>query len=224
MRWLVVLAVLSATRVAAADDAADIAAVTTALPACDPARAHCFGLRLHIARTAEGAMVVEPAWIAAQLAMAHKQFAPLDTSFQVVAIDFLPATAARLEDRAARNALAKQVKRAAIDVFFTGYLADVDKADAFAYGVTWRTKDDRKFIIISGMGRDRTLAHELGHFFGLPHSTYAISIMNKTARDDPPPELRRFADEEVEVMKPVLARLVRAKVITRLAAGTSPSN
>lgn len=213
MRWLAVLVLLCASRVARADDAGDTAAVTAALPSCDAARAHCFGLRLHIARTADGTMVVEPAWIAAQLAMAHTQFAAIDTSFQVISIDFLPASAARIEDRPQRNALAKQVKPPAIDVFFTGYLADVDKADAFVYGVTWRTKDERKYIIISGMGRDRTLAHELGHFFGLPHSTYAISIMNKTARDEPPPEQRRFADEELEKMKPVLARLVRAKVI-----------
>jgi len=216
-----VLAVLLGSRVASADDATDIAAVTAALPRCDPERAHCFALRLHIARTEAGDLIVEPAWIAAQLAMVHKQFVPLDTSFEVSGIDFLPVTAARLEDRSARNALAKLVKAPAIDVFFTGYLADVDKADAFAYGVTWRTKDDRKFIIISGMGRDRTLAHELGHFFGLPHSTYAISIMNKAARDDPPPEDRRFADEEVEKMKPVLVRLVRAKVISERRAGTA---
>ena len=213
MRWFVVLAVLCTTRAAVAEDATDIAAVTAALPTCEAARAHCFGLRFHIARTDVGEMVVEPTWIAAQLAMANKQFAPLDTSFQVVGIDFLPAAAARIEDRPERNALAKQVKGPAIDVFFTGYLADVDKADSFAYGVTWRTKDERKYIIISGMGRDRTLAHELGHFFGLPHSTYAVSIMNKAARDDPPPEKRRFADEEIEKMKPALVRLVRAKVI-----------
>lgn len=214
VRSTICLALFLAIRVAHADDASDRAAITAALPTCDAARAHCFGLRLHVARNADGAMVVEPAWIAAQLAMAHRQFVPLDTSFQVISIDFLPVSAARLEDRAQRNALAKQVSPPAIDVFFTGYLADVDKKDAFAYGVTWRTKDERKFIIISGMGRDRTLAHELGHFFGLPHSTYAISIMNKTARDTPPPEERRFADEEVEKMKPVLARLVRAKIIT----------
>ncbi len=198
---------------AAADDAADVATVTAALPTCDPGRAHCFGLRVHIARSDAGEMVVAPAWIAAQLAMANKQFEPLETSFQVVGIDFLPGDATRIDDRPERNALARQVKGPAIDVFFTGYLADVDKADSFAYGVTWRTKDERKYIIISGMGRDRTLAHELGHFFGLPHSTYAISIMNKAARDDPPPENRRFADEEIAKMKPVLVRLVRTKVI-----------
>jgi hypothetical protein len=196
VRWLVVLAVLCASRVAGADDAADVATVTSALPACDPGRAHCFGLRVHIARSDAGEMVVEPAWIAAQLAMANKQFEPLETSFQVVGIDFLPADATRIDDRPERNALSRQVK-----------------ADSFAYGVTWRTKDERKYIIISGMGRDRTLAHELGHFFGLPHSTYAISIMNKAARDDPPPENRRFADEEIAKMKPVLVRLVRTKVI-----------
>lgn len=216
MKIAIVFALLCASEVAHADAAGDIAAVTAAMPGCDAARAHCFGLRLHIARTEGGAMVVEPAWIAAQLAMANKQFEPLGTSFQLVGVDFLPIDAARIDDRPERSALATQVKGPAIDVFFTGYLADVDKVDAFINGVTWRTKDDRRYIIISGMARDRTLAHELGHFFGLPHSTYAVSIMNKTARDDPPPEERRFADEEITKMKPVLVRLVRSKVIAEL--------
>jgi len=217
---LVVLFALLRASVAHADDAADLDAITKAAPHCEATRAHCFAIRLHVARTSAAAMVVDPAWIAAQLAFANKQFEPLDTSFQLAAVDFLPETAARLEDRAARNALAKRVTGTVIDVFLTGYLADVDKPGSFAYGVTWRTKADHKYIIVSGMGRDRTLAHELGHFFGLPHSTYAVSIMNKTARDDPPPEDRRFADEEIEAMKPVLARLVRSKIIAEVTPAT----
>lgn len=218
MRVLAVLVVLfAAARPArAADDAADGAAMISAAPHCEKARAHCFAIRLHVARSEEGAAIVEPAWFAAQLAMANKQFAPLDTSFQLAGVDFLPATAARLEDRAARVALASKIGGTVIDVFLTGYLADIDKPGAFAYGVTWHTKGDRKFIIVSGMGRDRTLAHELGHFFGLPHSTFKISIMNKTPRDDPPPEDRRFADEEIAKMKPVLVALVRAKTIAEV--------
>jgi hypothetical protein len=198
---------------ARADDAADSNALMAAAPSCDAARAHCFGIRLHVARNEDGTMVVTPDWFAAQLAMANRQFAVLDTSFQVTEIEFLDASAARIDDREERTSLAKYMRGTVIDVFLTGYLADIDKPDAFIRGVTWHTKNDGRLIILSAMGADRTLAHELGHFFGLPHSRYAISIMNKTPRDAPPQEDRRFADEEVTVMKPVLKRLVKTKVI-----------
>jgi len=44
------------------------------------------------------------------------------------------------------------------------------------------------------------LAHELGHFFGLPHSKYPVSIMNKTPRDDPPHAERGFHAKELAIM------------------------
>jgi hypothetical protein len=59
----------------------------------------------------------------------------------------------------------------------------------------------------------RTLAHELGHFFGLPHSTYKISIMNKKKRDDPPPEQRTFAPQEFSTMRDNLRRMLRDKIV-----------
>ncbi|CAN5863056.1 hypothetical protein BH11MYX3_BH11MYX3_24540 [soil metagenome] len=209
--------VCAATAIAAADDAADLDAIVKAAPHCDPARAHCFALRLHVARTEDGGAVVEPAWIAAQIAMANHHFEPIETSFQVAGVDFLPADAARVEDRAERSAFASRTGGTVIDVFFTGYLADVDKPGAFIRGVTWHIGEERRLIILSAVAPERTLAHELGHFFGLPHSKYAISIMNKTPRDEPPPEERRFSDEEIVKLKAQLPRLVRAKLIAPVA-------
>ena len=80
--------------------------------------------------------------------------------------------------------------------------------------MTWHARnDDRKYVIVSAQALERTLAHELGHFFGLPHSAYAISIMNKSERKDPPIEQRTFADEEIAAMKPHLLRLLRDKLL-----------
>jgi len=105
-----------------------------------------------------------------------------------------------------------------VHVFVTGQLDDIDTPGAVAYGVTWR-RGDTKYVILSTQAWERTLAHELGHVFGLPHSTHPISIMNKTPRTEPPPEERRFADEELAAMKRRLAQIVKAKVLVDVGVG-----
>jgi hypothetical protein len=202
---------------ARADEAAELAAITQAAAGCEPARAHCFGIRLHVA-TGEAGLIASPAWVATQLAMANHQFLPLDVGFQLVGID--AKSSPHLHSRKERDALGASIGGTVIDVFLTGQLDDVDPEGVAVYGVTWR-KGDRKFIIVSTQAWERTLAHELGHFFGLPHSTYAVSIMNKTPRDEPPMDQRRFADEEIAQLKRGLERLLRGKVIADVApAGT----
>ncbi len=210
---LVLTLLASAAVPARADIKDDLAAVAPAIPACDADRAHCIGLQLHVAAD-DKALVVAPAWIAEQVATANLQFAALGVGFQVVGVDALPATAVHVETRAARNALAAgRLDGMVVHVFLIGKLENVDD-DVPVLGVTWhRPNDDRKYVIVGSDAWPRTLAHELGHVFGLPHSTYAISIMNKTPRDKPPMEERRFADEEIAAMRPALARMLRDKVI-----------
>lgn len=216
MRALALVVVLCGSTAARADDASDRDAIMAAAPACVESRAFCFGIRLYVARGDDGATVVTAPWFAEQLAVTNKLFEPLDTSFQLTEVQFLDASAARIDDREERTSLAKYMRGQVIDVFLTGYLVDIDKPETFAYGVTWHTENDGRLIIVSGMSRTLTLAHELGHFFGLKHSTYAVSIMNKTRRDTPPPEERRFADPEIAKMKPRLKRLVKSKVLVML--------
>jgi hypothetical protein len=171
-------------------------------------------IQFHVAADDNG-KIANQGWLDTQVAAANRHFAPLEVIFEVAGVDALPATAVHVETRADRNALAQgRLKGTPIHVFVVGQLDDVDNEGAIAYGVTWRLpKDPRKYIIISVQALERTLAHELGHVFGLPHSTYAISIMNKTERNEPPVDQRTFADEEIAAMRPVLERLIRDKRI-----------
>lgn len=151
-----------------------------------------FQIVLHVAPD-----TVSDAWLDQMLAVANAQFHAVDASFEYAARD--EHSVAHVVTRADRNAFAKQVSDNQIHVFVIGKLENVDD-DTPVHGVTWRGKGKR-YIIVAADSPDRVLAHELGHLFGLPHSTYKISIMNKTKRDDPPPEQRRFSDEELAILR-----------------------
>jgi hypothetical protein len=154
-------------------------------------RAHCFQLRLHVARD-----VATSDWIDHQIERANHYFEPVGTAFVIANTD--DAATGHVITRANRNAFAKQVaKGEAIDVFVVAKLGDVDKPGEQIYGVTWRA-NGHTFIIVSAEAWERTLGHELGHLFGLPHSTYANSIMNDS--------LEQFADEELEPLRAGVAR------------------
>jgi len=177
----------------------------SAAPACEPERAYCFSIHLHVA---DGA--IAPPWIGTQIAMANQQFATVSTSFKIVKVD--SQSIDHVVTIADRASLKKYVTNRVIHVFITNALEDVDVADKQIRGVTLK-KDDTKYIILSAIAPDRVLAHELGHLFGLPHSKYAISIMNKTQRAEPPMEQRTFAPEEIVALKAGVKRLVRAKIL-----------
>lgn len=182
-------------------------------PACDPERTYCLAIQLHVA-SGDAGPVITPAWFATQLATANRHFAPIGVGFQLASAD--AASTPHVATRAQRTALARHATGRTIHVFVTGRLDDVDVPGDEIRGVAWR-KDGRKYVILSAQAPARVLAHELGHVFGLPHSSHAISIMNKTHRDAPPPEERTFAPEELAAMAPVVRRLVRGRALANLA-------
>lgn len=176
-----------------------------AAPACEPERAYCLSIHLHVV---DG--VVTPTWIGTQVATANHHFAEVGASFRITKVD--ANTMERVDTIADRASLKKHVKGRVIHVFVTTRLQDVDAADREIRGVALR-HGATKYVILSAIAPDRVLAHELGHVFGLDHSTYPISIMNKTERTEPPIEDRTFAPEEIATLKANVKRLVRARVL-----------
>jgi len=60
-RTVLLIGLCLASRPARGAVEADLAAVTAALPACDPVRAHCIAIQLHVAADAEGGgLIAQP--------------------------------------------------------------------------------------------------------------------------------------------------------------------
>lgn len=79
-----------------------------------------------------------------------------------------------------RNALAAHLVSGSCNVFFVGRLRDVDDPSLDRMGVMWRNLRNlqQKYVIVSVAARPTTLAHELGHFLGNPHSFVKNNLMS----------------------------------------------
>ena len=186
-----------------ADGPPDLSAFVASTPRCAPAATHCFGIHLHVVHTDAGP-VQDVAWVSAQLEQAQRHFALIDTSFEVIAADALAASDLEIDDRDERDALGHaRFTRGVVHVFVVGRLADVDTSGNEIRGVHWRERGDRshRWVILSKIAGSLVLPHELGHFFGLPHSTYDISLMNKSVRLTPLISELTFAEPEVLRMR-----------------------
>jgi len=172
-------------------------------PACPEDRPRCVGLHVHVVVDAAGP-VQTPTWLAAQLEHAFVLFEPVGVGFQVVAVDAVEASFAHVATREQRDAIGRsRFGRGVVHLFVVAQLDDVDAVGEQIRGVHWRQRSntDKRWVILSGIAQSTVMAHELGHFFGLPHSSYRRSIMNKTPREDPPWDERVFVDEELAIVR-----------------------
>lgn len=177
----------------------EVTAVQRAKVQC-PQVAHCFGVRFWV-HTSDGVAVADDAWIISSVAFANRMFAPVDAGFTIVEVR-TATFAAQVNSRRLRSAVVTTAPASKwIDVMVVPSLFDLDKPEVPLWGVHWRATATRRGILLNaGAAWDRTLAHELGHYFGLPHSSHEVSIMNKTLRATPWAD-RRFADEEQEILR-----------------------
>ena len=127
----------------------------------------------------DGNPVVPSGWIEEQIRWANEIFAPSGVSFEITARRPLGAEHAHVETRRDRHVLARELHDEVINVFVVESLADVDIDGRYIRGVHWRGRwrPGSHYVIISAIAPTAVLAHELGHFFGNPHSTTVGNVM-----------------------------------------------
>ncbi len=147
-----------------------------------------FGLRVHVARAAaSGAAGVTDEWLVAQVATANELFTPHGVAFVVSERRPLAEAHAQLESRADRHALGALLEPSRIDVFVVRSLRDVDDPTQMRRGVHWRPagRPGAHLVVVSAIAGPNVLAHELGHYFGNPHSPTPGNIMSYERADVP---------------------------------------
>lgn len=124
--------------------------------------------------------VVDAAFLTEQIDNANRIYAPFGVSFENGAERSLDARFAALEDRADRDALADELDAEGINVFFVESLRDVDDPARMRMGVTWRklTNLKKRYIVVASSAHSTTMAHELGHFLGLDHTSVKNNLMS----------------------------------------------
>jgi hypothetical protein len=152
----------------------------------------------------DGAPVRDAAWVDAELAQAHALYAPVGITLRRVASRALPAARARIETRDDRDALASSVEPHRVNVFVVASLRDVDDPSLYRMGVHWRSRvrPARHYAIVASDARAITLAHELGHFFGLDHTKVVNNVMSYASDGGPP-----FFDERQAARVRAMARM-----------------
>jgi hypothetical protein len=148
------------------------------LAQASPPAATAFSLRVSIAVDAGGKPLADAAWLAAEIDAAEGLFEPFGVRFARVDGDPLDARLARMETRADRDALAPHVTPHVVDVFVVGSLRDVDDPSRVRRGVHWHAPSGAHYVILVAGAPTTVLTHELGHYFGNPHSHVLDNVMS----------------------------------------------
>ena len=177
-------------------------------PIPQPSPMYTIGVRIHLTHKNEQS-TDDLKWLKLQFKEANLLFKQINVCFKVIAIQKHPLTDWHMQTRKQRTQLGytydqkSRLTSGQIDLFIVGRLDDVDRKDAQIRGVHWRdpkNRQRRRWVILSRIAQSKVLAHELGHYFSLPHSRYSLSIMNKTPRKVPM-KRRGFVEQELKQMR-----------------------
>ena len=173
-------------------------------------------LRVRVARC--GGRAVRPVrWVREHLAAAALVLRPHAIRLQPRLESFEPASC-EARDRAARHALAKHVPADGVTVLVVQRVRDLDVPDYDLMGVHWRYRggDDalasRRYILLTARATPPVLAHELCHYFGLPHDPAGGNLMT------PGPSAPIWRDAQATKPKP-FAPVLTAAQARRLRRG-----
>lgn len=138
-----------------------------------------FPLTVSVAREANKPVETD-AWIDAQIAEAERLLGQKGIHFRKAGSRPLPDRFARLETRKDRDALRDEMQKGVINVMVVASLRDVDDPRLYRMGVHWRPVAHPKdrYVIVATSALPSTLAHELGHYFGLGHTTITNNLMS----------------------------------------------
>lgn len=134
----------------------------------------------------ESGAVVDRTWIDAEMSLAERIYGPLGVHVRVDQVRSLGAGLARVEDPRMRDRFAPLVVPREIQVFVVRSLRDDVQVGLYRGGVTWdsRTVPSRRYVILAATAAQSSLAHELGHFFGIrPHSEVKNNLMSYDRED-----------------------------------------
>ena len=137
-----------------------------------------FTLRVSSVVDEAGKPLAEAAWLAAEIDAAQGLFEPFGVRFARADGAPLDARLAHMETRADRDALAPHATRHGIDVFVVDSLRDVDDPLQMRRGVHWHAPSGAHYLILVAGAATTVLAHELGHYFGNPHSPVLDNVMS----------------------------------------------
>jgi hypothetical protein len=143
-----------------------------------PPLATTFSLRFSIAVDDAGKPVAQPEWLTEEIDAAAALFTPFGVRFAKTDGAPLEARLAHVETRSDRDALAAHRASHVIDVFVVSSLRDVDDPGQMRRGVHWHAPSGAHYLILVASAPTTVLAHELGHYFGNPHSHVADNVMS----------------------------------------------
>ena len=143
-----------------------------------PPPATTFSLRVSSAVDEAGKPLAQAGWLASEIDAAQALFAPFGVRFTRTAGAPLDARLAHVETRADRDAFAAHTTSHVIDVFVVDSLRDVDDSTRTRRGVHWHAPSGAHYLLVVASAQTTVLAHELGHYFGNPHSPVVDNVMS----------------------------------------------
>lgn len=173
----------------------------------------------HVAQR-DGEAVTPASFVAEQLAAANDIYGPL--GIELVDVERVPLGGehADLITRADRDALARYLRKGAINCFVVDRLMDVDEPGRQRRGVHWRPRSTpgQSLLIVSKISKPYVLAHELGHMFGnRQHSAVPGNLMSYARSDRP-----RFLDRaQIRNVLRTLAAMLKQGRLVPLASGAT---